>query len=243
MSSGDIGFAVERAIADIDAVNLPQDVVGRLVTFATRFGLSRSIMLLLPLSGSHSIADQIVGASPIELASSFSGDAKLCKLLIESAPRGGPDTVTWSSAQDVAGSDAALDQIMQWSATHGCNVGMVVRAHGSSGMTGVVVFCGALDAPLDNLAQAYLKLMAVYAFDRACALQRSELREQYGLTEREFECTKWVAAGKTDWEIGQILSISPKTVNYHVENAKRKMSVQTRVQAVVSALLSGGVGE
>ncbi len=49
----------------------------------------------------------------------------------------------------------------------------------------------------------------------------------------------WVAAGKSDWAIGQILKISGKTVNFHVENAKRKFGVGTRIQAVVAAMRRG----
>lgn len=61
------------------------------------------------------------------------------------------------------------------------------------------------------------------------------------LTEREITCLKWIAEGKSDWQIGVILSISAKTVNYHVENAKRKLGVATRIQAVVVAIRSGAL--
>jgi DNA-binding CsgD family transcriptional regulator len=56
---------------------------------------------------------------------------------------------------------------------------------------------------------------------------------------RESEVLAWVAAGKSDWAIGQILNISNKTVNFHVENAKRKFGVGTRVQAVIAAMRIG----
>ncbi len=56
---------------------------------------------------------------------------------------------------------------------------------------------------------------------------------------RESQVLRWVAAGKSDWEIGQILRISEKTVNFHVENAKRKLGVATRIQAVVAAMREG----
>jgi LuxR family quorum sensing-dependent transcriptional regulator len=55
------------------------------------------------------------------------------------------------------------------------------------------------------------------------------------LSSRECECLKWVAVGKTDWEIGVILSISEKTVNVYVDRAKQKLGVQTRAQAIVLA--------
>jgi DNA-binding CsgD family transcriptional regulator len=55
------------------------------------------------------------------------------------------------------------------------------------------------------------------------------------VTDRESEILAWIAAGKSDWQIGRILELSPKTVNFHVENAKRKFGVATRVQAVLAA--------
>jgi DNA-binding CsgD family transcriptional regulator len=56
------------------------------------------------------------------------------------------------------------------------------------------------------------------------------------LSNREREILAWIAEGKSDASIGQILNISSKTVNYHVENAKRKFAVATRIQAVIAAL-------
>jgi len=55
------------------------------------------------------------------------------------------------------------------------------------------------------------------------------------LTAREIECLHWCARGKTNHEIGVILSISRHTVNTHVESAKRKLGVGTRVQAAALA--------
>ncbi len=62
------------------------------------------------------------------------------------------------------------------------------------------------------------------------------------VTVRESEILAWVAAGKSDWAIGRILNISDKTVNFHVENAKRKLGVGTRIQAVIVALRIGLLG-
>ena len=58
-------------------------------------------------------------------------------------------------------------------------------------------------------------------------------------TPREVEVLHWIANGKSDWQVGQILMISHKTVNYHVERAKRKLKVCTRMQAVFAAAECG----
>jgi DNA-binding CsgD family transcriptional regulator len=59
------------------------------------------------------------------------------------------------------------------------------------------------------------------------------------LTARETECLQWVASGKTDWEIGRLLGIATATAHYHVEHAKKKLGVRSRVQAVALMTLHG----
>lgn len=55
------------------------------------------------------------------------------------------------------------------------------------------------------------------------------------LAEREVETLTWVARGKTSVEIAQILGIAKRTVDFHVENARNKLGVVTRSQAVAKA--------
>ncbi len=56
------------------------------------------------------------------------------------------------------------------------------------------------------------------------------------MTPRESEVLFWVAQGKMDAEIATILSIAQKTVNKHLENLFKKLSVNTRATAVIKAL-------
>ena len=58
---------------------------------------------------------------------------------------------------------------------------------------------------------------------------------QVRLGEREVETLTWAARGKTFEEIGTILSLSKRTVEYHLENARRKLGVATRTQALIKA--------
>jgi len=64
---------------------------------------------------------------------------------------------------------------------------------------------------------------------------------EINLTRRQLEIAHWLAAGKTDWEIGEILRISPKTVNYHVENMKRLYGVHSRSQFIAAIVHEGGI--
>lgn len=58
------------------------------------------------------------------------------------------------------------------------------------------------------------------------------------LTDRQLECLRWAAAGKSSMDIGAIVGLSPRTVDDHLAAACRRLGVRTRVQAVVLALQS-----
>ena len=62
------------------------------------------------------------------------------------------------------------------------------------------------------------------------------LLEEKGLTRREVEVLEWVARGKTNNEIGLILTISPRTASKHLEHIYTKLGVESRTAAVVQFL-------
>jgi DNA-binding NarL/FixJ family response regulator len=56
-----------------------------------------------------------------------------------------------------------------------------------------------------------------------------------GLTRRETEVLAWLAKGKTNRDIGEILGLSPRTVNKHLEHIFQKLGVETRTAAAALA--------
>jgi DNA-binding NarL/FixJ family response regulator len=102
-----------------------------------------------------------------------------------------------------------------------------------------------LDAPLKKLQCKYLgevnaheHLFKLFQVDDASDLDL--LKKSFSLTEREAEVLLWIANGKTNREIAQILDMSPRTVNKHLEQVFKKMSVENRTAAasVVIRMLS-----
>ncbi|MGE8368084.1 response regulator [Cupriavidus sp.] len=55
------------------------------------------------------------------------------------------------------------------------------------------------------------------------------------LTPREAEVMVWVARGKTNRDVAEILGMSPRTVNKHLEHIYEKLGVETRTAAVAAA--------
>lgn len=60
-------------------------------------------------------------------------------------------------------------------------------------------------------------------------------RDRVVLSRRQLECLSWAEAGKSARDTGQILGISQRTVEKHLEQAYEVLGVRTRIQAVVRA--------
>ncbi|MDH0615807.1 MULTISPECIES: response regulator [unclassified Agrobacterium] len=61
------------------------------------------------------------------------------------------------------------------------------------------------------------------------------LREHFSLTARESEVLLWIARGKSNRDIGDILGLSARTVNKHLEQIYVKLGVENRASAAVKA--------
>ena len=59
------------------------------------------------------------------------------------------------------------------------------------------------------------------------------------LTDRENQVLSWAQEGKSNWEIGKILSISERTVKFHMANICDKLEVSNRSHAIAKALRCG----
>ncbi|WP_349370356.1 LuxR family transcriptional regulator [Salinarimonas sp.] len=59
------------------------------------------------------------------------------------------------------------------------------------------------------------------------------------LSEREKECLRWSAAGKTIWDTSAILGLSERTVRFHLENARAKLNALSTTHAVSKAISYG----
>lgn len=66
--------------------------------------------------------------------------------------------------------------------------------------------------------------------------ETENLQKKLQTTERESEVLYWIAKGKTNKEIGEILSMSPRTVNKHLEQIYKKLNVENRTAAAAIAI-------
>jgi len=100
-----------------------------------------------------------------------------------------------------------------------------------------VTTAGGTRLSVRNLGAATLgETMLLLALQREESGGASRLAEA-ALTPRETEVLSWLAKGKTNRDIGEILGTSPRTVNKHLEHIFEKLGVETR--AAAAALASG----
>ena len=85
--------------------------------------------------------------------------------------------------------------------------------------------------PTDR-GELLLRISAVASSDRTEAL-----RARFLLTRREAEVASWIAQGKSNRDVAAILSLSPRTIDKHLEVIFSKMGVENRT-ALAATLFS-----
>ena len=127
-------------------------------------------------------------------------------------------------------------------APHGFHTGIAMALHLSGGRHFIlgVDRSDPLPSNPDLLIRlmADFQLLAVYAQETALRLLTPQSGGQGALpvlTAREQEILKWALSGKSNHVIGQLLSISLSTVNFHLRSAMGKLGVSSKHQAAAKA--------
>jgi LuxR family transcriptional regulator, quorum-sensing system regulator BjaR1 len=144
---------------------------------------------------------------------------------------------------DLSRSPKASLQVMQEAREFNLNCGFSIPIFGVEGDQSCVTM-GGRRIEIPPRGREAIHLISIYAHDKARTLRRKEPKKPRGkprLTPREREVLLWVALGKTDGEIGSILSVSPETSFAHVRNSCRKLGAVTRTQVVVKAMQQGEI--
>jgi LuxR family quorum sensing-dependent transcriptional regulator len=166
--------------------------------------------------------------------------AEASMILAEGRRRMAP--FSWSDIGKERGLSAAERETCDDLTASGWRDGFLTPIHGPGGYLAIVALASnERDLDLSAQKRQQLQLTAMLAHERVCALAKLAAVERPIdiMSARELECLRWVAAGKTDWEIGMILSISATTVKFHLNGARAKLGARTRAQAVARLVLYG----
>lgn len=157
----------------------------------------------------------------------------------------------WSDMKNRRSLSGPQRQLFDEADAFGLRQGFTVPIHAPGGGDGLVALSTDL-APREFTSEVghsrhVLHLLALHYHTRATAAWqragsgrgKSEVAapQRSPITGREADCLLWTARGKSAWEAAVILGVSERTVNFHIENARRKLDAQSKTQAVVRAIM------
>lgn len=128
---------------------------------------------------------------------------------------------------------------------HGLKRGLTVPVHGPNGEIGVLSLNSDLSDKeflrVSEINQYDVQVIAHHFHNEVQAKLKREVivPMPIALTNREVEILKWTVDGKTAWEIGSILNITERTVNFHIQNVMEKFGVHNKTQAAAKAVGMG----
>jgi LuxR family quorum-sensing system transcriptional regulator CciR len=146
----------------------------------------------------------------------------------------------WDQLDSLLDLTPAEIEYMAQAARYGIAQGYTVPNHVPGETFGSCNFAVGAGRPFPDASVSAAQALGSFAFEAARRLVKQRPGEIYlrpsPLSDRQRECLLFVARGKSDSVIAQLLDIRPKTVNEHIEAAKRRYSVATRSQLLVRAL-------
>jgi DNA-binding CsgD family transcriptional regulator len=128
--------------------------------------------------------------------------------------------------------------------THGLQVGWAQASRDANGAIGLLTLArsaGQLtpsELQANQLKMSWLTQLAHAGMGRLL-LPKLVPETQVIMTAREREVLRWTAEGKTAYEISRILSVSERTINFHINNVVSKLGASNKTQAAVKAAALG----
>ncbi len=150
------------------------------------------------------------------------------------------DTLTWSDVRSRLTSKAERNLIEE-GREFGATDGLTIPVFSQGTCIGAFGACGR-EPNLSPRARSALELVGLYAnqaLARADMQGARQVAQHVALTPREREVMRWVAVGKTNDEIADILTIGTATVKTILARAQIKLNATRRTYAVVQALRLG----
>ena len=222
-------------VVAIDKIKSADEVWNRYLRYASAFGMHYAALVDMPGPGERLIDTALYLSCPPEWRrryfekNYFPNDPAVLHLARTTDP------FTWTEALACPDYTPAQRRVVYEAGEFDMHGGFVVPLIGLRTRTAVIELAGP-NTSLGTRERAELQMASIAANSRLRAIYKPRRHPLPPLSNREREVLQWAAVGKSDWEIGEILSISEKTVNAHIENVKRKYGVTSRIHAVVKGM-------
>lgn len=230
-------------IGDVQKADTPDDVCARMLEVTSAFGLTALMAGTVPQPGTPTGKQKdhlLLCDYPVEWLERYVARNYVDHDPLVTRMRQTPAPIQWRDAAEGIRIDHDVEVVMGEAAEFKLKDGLAFPLVTLDGQI-MMVSLGGERIEMSGMEFGMVSLVATYAIGRAMQLLTPAERtiEHVELTPRERECLKWAAAGKSEWEISQILGISEHTSEKHLLNAKFKLGAVNRVQAVAEAIRRG----
>lgn len=123
---------------------------------------------------------------------------------------------------------------------HGLHVGWAQAAVNASGAVGMLTLARSGESISGDELQANglrMHWLVHAVHENAARVLAPQLQQLPQLTERECDVLRWTADGKTSSEIGDILGVSERTVNFHINNCMDKLGAVNKTACTIKAAM------
>jgi LuxR family quorum-sensing system transcriptional regulator CciR len=157
---------------------------------------------------------------------------------------------TWADVPMMVDLTARQKEVLDASKAAGFSNGLIVPIHVPGKSTASCTFSVREGREIPENSFPAAQYFGCFAFEAARRLAARTSAKKNGrvlltnkprFTKRQLDCLVLAGQGKSDRDVAQILGISDQTVHQHMEDAKRKYEVATRMQLVVRALFDNHV--
>jgi DNA-binding CsgD family transcriptional regulator len=223
-----------KAVETFEGISSPQDIFAALKKALNFTGLRHFCLNLFPRPATH-FSDLILACEvppawlELYLRENFAAvdpSIRHCRRVVI--------PFEYSQAPYDAFREPRAAEVMHRAHDFGLADGTLFPIAGPSGCLGDL-WVGGKDNAFRQSDIPAIHTLAFYAFHKIQKIVHPAACAKVNLSGREREVLTWAASGKTAAEIGNVLNISQRTVEWHVQQATQKLGAKNRMQAVVIA--------
>lgn len=235
------GAGVLDAIRTIQAADRPGDVLGVLSKFIERYGFERIYLGQLVNPAAVPLKDILyVSDWPEELKAQRKSQMAMLHDPIAICALRSKRPFRWAEAH--AHASRAGRKVVDMVHDYGIIDGVMFPMHAIDSITGGVSLGSSHMLDLAPVQISELEIVCQAAYYHLETLQGPFPYQKLAqLTPRETECVQFAAAGKSNWEIAEILGIKEDTVKKTLRRAGDKLDTVNRAHLVAQAIASSQI--
>ncbi len=219
---------LETMVDNINKINSKENLNKFLSDIETVFNYSWAGMLIFEPSLNRSYITKYFGNVPSSLINLISKDQKIKQYCLnESSPVNYRDLFVDSHI-------SPIESLF----THQ-QIELIIPINGFGSELSCLIFAIPMPVMTSKVVEKigwYWLLLSTLVYSK---YRKNIAQSLNDLTKRELECIRWASEGKTSWEISRLLTISQRTVDFHLANCITKTDSISRQQAIVKCVLDG----